>query len=381
MARQSEEITLMSPSPGTRRHLLVHRYGDPEARPKAYIQTALHADEWPGLLVLQKLIPMLDEADAEGGIRGQVVVVPFANPIGLSQRIGGHVPGRYDLDGSGNFNRNWPDLSAAAAERLAGTLTGDAAQDVAAVRAALRSAAADLPRRTSNQELRAVILGLSIDADFVLDVHCDSEALLHTYANVRHRDLLAALAAELGSPVNLLELEAGGGAFDESNALPWWKIPEHLEEPVALPPACFGVTVELRGQSDVLETYADADAKALFRFLQRQGIVAGDPGPLPDLPNPPSPLDAMDLVATPRAGILGYHKEVGDMIRTGEVIATLYDPEALDPVAARLDLKAGTDGILLSRFRDKLAVAGDRIAKIAGSESLSYRKAGALLED
>lgn len=381
MARQSEEIALMSPSPGTRRHLLVHRYGDPEARPKAYIHTALHADEWPGLLVLQKLIPLLDAADAEDGIRGQVTLVPFANPIGLSQRIGGHVSGRYDFDGSGNFNRGWPDLSAAAAERLAGTLTGDAAQDVVAVRAALRSAAADLPRRTANQELRAVILGLSIDADFVLDVHCDSEALVHTYANVRHRDLLAVLGAELDSPVNLLELEAGGGAFDEANAMPWWKIPEHLEEPVALPPACFGVTVELRGQSDVLEAHAEADAAALFRFLQRQGIVAGDPGQLAALGSPPSPLDAVDLVVAPRAGILGYHKDVGDWVKAGEVIASLYDPDARDPVAARLDLSAGTDGILLSRFRDKLAVAGDRIAKIAGTESLSYRKAGALLED
>ena len=371
----------MSPSPGTRRHLLVHRYGDPDARPKAYIHTALHADEWPGLLVLQKLIPLLDDADAQDAIRGQITLVPFANPIGLAQRIGGHLPGRYDFDGSGNFNRDWPDLSAAAAERLAGTLTGDAAQDVAAVRAALRSAAADLPRRTSNQELRAILLELSIDADFVLDVHCDSEALVHTYANVRHRDLLAALGAELGSPVNLLELEAGGGAFDEANALPWWKIQDYLEETVALPPACFGVTVELRGQSDVLETHAEADARALFRFLQRQGIVAGDPGPLPNLAHPPSPLDGVDLVTAPRAGVLGYHKEVGDTVRAGEVIATLYDPEALDPVAARLDLAAGTDGIILSRFRDKLAVPGDRIAKIAGSESLSYRKAGALLED
>ena len=381
MARQTEKIPLMSPAPGPARAGLVPRYGDRDSWPKAYIHTALHADEWPGLLMLQKLIPMLDRADQAGDIQGHIVLVPYANPIGLAQRIGGHVPGRYDLDGSGNFNRDWPDLSATVAEKLSGSLSGDAVQDVATVRSALRAAAAELPRRTANQELRAILMGLSIDADIVLDIHCDSEALSHTYANARHKELVSTLGADLNAPVNLLELDAGGGAFDEANSKPWWRIPFLLDGQSALPPACFGVTVELRGQSDVLEHLAEEDAAAIFRFLQRQAIIAGDPGPLPALANPPYSLDAVDLVTAPKAGILGYHKDVGDWVKTGEIIATLYDPAADDPYATRLDLKAGTDGLMFSRFRDKLTEPGDRIAKIAGTESLAYRQAGSLLED
>ena len=381
MTRNTEEIRLIAPSPGVERKLVIHRYGEPDAGPKAYLQTALHADEWPGMLVFQKLIGMLDAISRDGGILGQIVVVPYANPIGLAQRLGGQVSGRYDFDGSGNFNRQWPDLSKAAACRLEGRLTGNAADNIAAVRAALRAAAADLPRRTANQELRAVLMGLSVDADFVLDVHCDSESLVHTYSNVRHRDLLAVLGAELGSPVNLLELDAGGGAFDEANAKPWWGIGEHLQQPVALPPACFGVTVELRGQSDVLEPFAEQDAAALVRFLQRQGVLAGDPGPLPQLSDPPSPLAAVDLVTAPRAGILGYHRDIGETVKAGDVIATLYDPAAIDPAAGSIDLRAGTDGLLFTRFRDKLVQPGDSIAKIAGTTDLDYRKAGSLLED
>ncbi len=44
----SERLTLMSPSPGTRRELLIHRFGTAGSGPKVYIQAGLHADEWPG---------------------------------------------------------------------------------------------------------------------------------------------------------------------------------------------------------------------------------------------------------------------------------------------------------------------------------------------
>ena len=105
MTRVSEQITLTSPGPGTRRSLKVHRYGSAGARPKAYLHAALHADEWPGLLTLNHLIGMLDEADADGRIAGEVVLLPFANPIGMAQRFNGYFAGRHAFDGSGRAGR------------------------------------------------------------------------------------------------------------------------------------------------------------------------------------------------------------------------------------------------------------------------------------
>ena len=60
MTRQTRRLPLMSSAPGGSRHLLLHSYGLPEARPKAYIQAALHADEIPGLLVQHHLLRRLD---------------------------------------------------------------------------------------------------------------------------------------------------------------------------------------------------------------------------------------------------------------------------------------------------------------------------------
>ncbi|MDJ0684958.1 MAG: M14 family metallopeptidase [Alphaproteobacteria bacterium] len=381
MPRQTETIPLLSPAPGTDRRLVVHRYGDPTARPRAYLHTALHADEWPGLLVLQKLIGLLDQADGRGEINGSIILVPYANPIGLAQRLGGHLAGRYAFDGSGNFNRDWPDLAEAASARLTEPLPTDPAQAVAMVRAALKSAVAEMPRRTPVQELRAILLGLSIDADLVLDLHCDSEALFHTYANFRHEAEATQLGAEFEAPVTLLEDDAGGGAFDAANAQPWWTIRNHREDAAHLPPACFGVTVELRGSADVDEAYAEHDAAALFRFLQRRTVIAGDPGPAPDLPRPPSRLEAVGLLRAPHAGVAAYRKRLGDWVDAGETVAMLHDPAARDPKSGATPIVATTSGLLFSRLNAKFVEPGESIGKIAGSEPLTDRIQGALLED
>ena len=42
-------------SPGTERSLVVLGFGAEDARPKAYFQASLHADEIPAMLVLNQL--------------------------------------------------------------------------------------------------------------------------------------------------------------------------------------------------------------------------------------------------------------------------------------------------------------------------------------
>ena len=91
-----ERIPIPSSSAGTERFLAVHRWTP--SKPSTnhggslYIQAALHADETPGILVAQQLISLLDAADARGEIAREIIIVPFANPIGLSQNIlGSHI--------------------------------------------------------------------------------------------------------------------------------------------------------------------------------------------------------------------------------------------------------------------------------------------------
>jgi len=376
-----ERIRLPASAPGNERHLLVHRFGRPGARPKAYVQASLHADEIPALLVAHHLRARLDACARDGALTGEVVVVPYANPIGLDQALHGHTHGRYAFDGTGNFNRGFPDVTEAARERLTGSLGGDPQANVEAVRAALLEAARALARERETDALKATLLELALDADLVFDLHCAGESLVHVYASYRHRELGVELGAELGARAILLEDRPGGATFQETVAEPWWRLAETLETGTPLPRACFATTVELRGQADVEDVLAGEDAAAIVRFLMRCGVVAGDPGPLAPPQCEPTPLEGADELRAPATGVLVYRRALGEPVARGELIAEVVDPAAEDPSRARTPVVSRASGLLLDRRADRLVRRGERIGTVAGREPLAHRRPGALLED
>jgi len=188
------------------------------------------------------------------------------------------------------------------------------------------------------------------------------------------------LGADLGAEVVLLEEEPGGQPFDEANAGLWWKLRQRLGAGApAFPDACFSATVELRGQGDIEDNMGRADAGGLFRFLQRRGVIAGDPGPAKALCRP-TPLEATDVLPAPHAGLVVYRKALGDRVAKGETVAELIDLMADVPAKARTAIVSRADGLLFSRLLFKLVRPGDTVAKVAGAEKLAHRMTGNLLE-
>lgn len=380
MTRTTEHIPLGADRPGTQRTLLVHRYGEADARPKAYLQAALHADETPALLVAHHLVRLLDEADARGEIAGQILVVPYANPIGLDQIVNRRLSGRFELAGGGNFNRGWPDLFESLCERVAAELGDDAAANVATVRRAINELLAGLSATSQLERLRLGLARLAADADLVLDLHCDDDALMHLYLLAAHWPEGRVLAAELGCRAVLLADESGGGSFDESFATLWTRLAARFPER-PIPAACLAGTVELRGQADVSDAFAEGDAKALFRALQHHGLIAGEPGPPPEPLCDATRLEACDVVKAPAAGVLSYAVELGQRVRAGDTLAWLIDPAADDPARGRQAIAARSDGLVLNLRRHKYVVAGFPLATVAGTTPLPWRSAGQLLSE
>ena len=367
-------------SPGTERSLGVVRFGAEGARPKVYFQASLHADELPAMLVSNHLVQRLTGACAEGAMRGEVVVVPVANPIGLAQFVQGRSLGRFALAGSGNFNRGFPDLLEALDGELGQRLGSDPEANVRAVRAAMDRALASLSPADDVACLRHALLGLAFDADIALDLHCDSEALLHLYLGTPLWPDAADLSAQIGSRATLLATVSGGHPFDEAVGGPWWALAQRYPEH-PIPPACLSGTVEYRGQDDVGEDLAAADADNLIRFLQRRGVVAGDPGPLPAALCQATPLDGVDMIRSPLAGVIAYAREPGDAVSAGDVVAVVVDPLNPDFAGARTELRSQCDGVIFARAKDRLARPGKVVCKVAGAQSLPGRRAGALLTD
>ena len=379
MPTSTTRLSLPSPAPGTERTLLVHRFGQPGARPKAYIQAALHADEIPGLLVAQHLLLGLEQAQAEGRILGEVVVVPVANPIGLAQHLNGRLLGRFDWGSAVNFNRAFPDLTGAVLERVRGRLGADPAGNVARIREAMALALAEQPAQDETGTLKRTLLGLALDADLVLDLHCAGEALQHLYGARRQREDVADLGAELAAVVVLLDDGTGGTPFDDACNSPWWKLAEALAGEGPVPSACFAATVELRGQADVSDALAAPDAAALLRFLQRRGVLQGDPGPAPAPRCEPTPLEGLEWLTAPVAGVVVFHRELGERVQAGDLVAELVAPLGEPLGASRTPVHCTTSGLLFGRMIGRLARPGQRIAKVAGAEPLANR--GKLLAD
>jgi len=378
MARQTERIPLLSPGPGVTQHLTLHRYGTRGARPKAYVQASIHADETPAMMAVHHLLARLEDADRAGRIQGEILVVPYANPIGLSQWVNETQLGRYELRGGGNFNRNWPDLTDPLAERVKDKLSADAAANVAAIRAAIGEVLGAMQPRKELDELRLVIARLSLDADVVRDLHCDDESLMHLFLIPQHWPEGEPLARLLGCHAVLLEEDSGGGSFDEFNSTLWTRLAKRFPDH-PIPPVCFSGTVEFRGQGDVSDAFGAADGEALFRFLQRRGVIAGEDAPLPELLCAATYLNATQTLKAPAFGILAYKVELGDRVTKGQTIAEIVDPAA-PPGTPRVACLAETDGLILSRRHHKFVGIGQGITKVVGTTALPNR-VGYLLED
>lgn len=367
----TQTLELLSGSPGIRQSLQVLRFGTPGARPKVYIQSALHADEVPAILVAHQLVQLLSQAEALGRIAGEVVLVPFANPIGLGQHLFGQHQGRFDMRDGGNFNRGYAELAAKVLDRVRPSLTQDMANNTGCIRKALVQAVGELTAVTPTQDLKTKLLSLAVDADVVLDLHCDTDAVMHVYALTPQAAIAEELGAALGARAVLLATESGDSPFDEACTRPWFELQKLLPEfPVDL--ACFGATVELRGEADTSHILAEQDAQGLCAFLARRGVLTGG-ADTPRVPQcTPTPLSGSEPITAPHAGVVVFHRNPGERVVAGDVIADVVD--ALTGNVTQLRCKS--DGLLYARCGSRWAVPGKRLAKIAGT---SLARTGKLL--
>ena len=359
---------LLSPSLGVHKTLTSFHFGQSGHGPKFYIQASLHAEELPGMLVAHHLRAMLQAAEAAGTIRGEIILVPVANPIGLAQRVDHKAMGRFELDTSENFNRHYPDLAQAITPMVREQLGGDGVANVTLVRQAIGGYLRDWQPRTELQSLRRILLTLSHDADRMLDLHCDCEAVMHFYTEEACWPALEPLARLLGSEAILLAKNSGGGPIDECLSGVWWQLANSLTasgSSVPLPQGCCTTTIELRGEGDVGHAWARADAKALFAYLQIEGAIACENAPdVPALKCQPTPLAGSQTLKVGAAGIIVFAAQVGERLEVGDLVAEIIDPLA----HTTQRVTAGVAGVFYARVRERYAQAGAELGKIAGAK-------------
>jgi len=372
--------TIKGDAPGLQTELNYFRIGPKNASQKVFMQAALHADEQPGIMVLHHLLPMLKQADSNGLLNAQFVIFPMVNPLGMSDLGFGQHQGRFNRVTGVNFNRQWPDLFQVVNEQVTDKLTDDPDENIHIVRIEIKSWLKKATPITAIQQQQHIVIQEAFDADFVLDLHCDNDALAHIFSVPQSSDIMQSLSDWMGAAAMLMAEESGGNSFDEVWSTLWLKLADaYPDKPIPL--ACHSATLEYRGRFDVFDSINLDDAERLYGFLQTQNLIQGEP----IRPQPPTSAKSTDLAATEfakagDAGLLAYKVELGDMVKKGDVLADLIALNGEGAFSKRTPILAGTDGMVLSRKVHKYVRPGSTIAKIVGTEKLASRS-GTLLED
>jgi len=349
------EIILPGDTPGIEWRLPVIRFqgSDPKA-PKVYLQAALHAGELPGTALLHFLCERLRKADADGAIRGDITIVPHANPIGAAQSHFGDMQGRFDLGSRTNFNRDFPLISVRDRDTLLD----------------------DLGHYPAVEQLKRQLLHMALGADLVLDLHCDDESLQYAYIDDAFWPEAADLAAALDMAAVFLS-DGQSSAFEEAVGHAWKHAVEG-ERKTHLP-SHLAVTLELRGTRDVYPEMATADADGLWNFLISRGIVSGDAREVGDFKGDALPLDNIEMIRAPQSGAVLFHKTLGDRVLEGDLLATILTHPGMENGA--IEVRAPQAGLIVTRVSTRFARRRADLMKILCSEKTRANRKPGTLED
>ncbi|MEM7563694.1 MAG: succinylglutamate desuccinylase/aspartoacylase family protein, partial [Pseudomonadota bacterium] len=267
MSFEQHCIRLDGDSPGQFTELNYYRIGPESASRKVYLQAAIHADEQPGILVLHHLLSLLRSADEAGLLQAVFVVFPMVNPLGMANIEFLQHQGRYNPGTGVNFNRQWPDLSAAIDERVCSRLGDDAERNKILVRTALRDWVEQMSTVTAVDQWRKALYREACDADYVFDLHCDDDSLLHIFSVPQMAQEITSLANWTGAVATMLAEDSGGGSFDEVWPAIWLQLArENPDKSIPLP--VLSCTLEYRGQMDTYDHINQDDAARLYAYFQ-----------------------------------------------------------------------------------------------------------------
>ncbi|KAB8307366.1 succinylglutamate desuccinylase/aspartoacylase family protein [Erwinia endophytica] len=362
---QQRHHPLLSASLGTQREIISYHFGENCPR-QVYIQAALHGDELPGVAVAWYLKQKFSELEAAGHLLAQVTLVPVANPLALGQHWHGSHLGRFDVHSGQDFNRRFPALGPSLVTQLSSVLTQDITQNRQLIRDAIQHYFDAHQPVTELESQRHTLMRMACQADLMIDMHCDWEAIPHLYTTPQAWPDIEPLARYLGSAVQLVAEVSGGEPFDEACCEPWQHLQRTLGDRFPLPQGLKPVTLELRGVRDVSHSQAQQDAEAIINALIRGGYIAGTAAELPPLIHPAMPLAACEYIATPHSGVILHRRDIGEWIKPGEVVADILDPltDQLTP------LQAEHGGLLYARHWMRFATTGMLVTRLAGTDAI-----------
>ncbi|HEY9804672.1 MAG TPA: succinylglutamate desuccinylase/aspartoacylase family protein [Leptolyngbyaceae cyanobacterium] len=288
MFPQIETIFLRQMASGDRLHLQVYKFIGAQPGKKVYIQSNLHGAEIVGNAVIYQLIEYLVSLN-EIDLIGEIWLVPVCNPMGTNERAQHFSPGRYCPYESKDWNRIFWDYEKEADDLLSfAKLQLDLGleeirqnylhliKEKFAENLTLINSAASVPY---TERFRYQLQSLSLEADYLIDIHSSNNQGLDYVYYFRHReDSAKYFLLDFGILLNKYD----GDAFDEAFIKPWLALEDCFQQ--LGKEMKFDIeawTLELGAGMQMNPDSVVKGIQGIKNYLAEKGILQTDGLPLP----------------------------------------------------------------------------------------------------
>ncbi|MCP4472973.1 MAG: succinylglutamate desuccinylase/aspartoacylase family protein [Gammaproteobacteria bacterium] len=304
-----------------------HFRGSEAGAPSLYLQAAIHGAETQGYWVALKLI----EFFSRQAPKGDVTIVPLANPYGVNNKMVETTCGRFDPITGANWNRNYADLAPMLA--VDDFVKQYAEHDFAALIPLFKKRLLEETESLRQQpqayakKLNLQLQQLACQADIVLDLHCDTQSQPHVYSAI----YAEASAVKLNFPYVVTISPQFAGALDEAIFCPWWQLTRafnafHGEQSMDRPPIEV-FTVELGHQEMIDQRAAEYHVAALLSYFNHTGVCEAKT--LESRSVTTATLDNFVTLYAPTGGLIVEVAPLGKPVASNEALMKISNPQTL----------------------------------------------------
>ncbi|MEC8624405.1 MAG: succinylglutamate desuccinylase/aspartoacylase family protein [Bdellovibrionota bacterium] len=359
---QKKLIPIRTLANGDQQNIEVLTIKGQEGGLKVHIQASVHGAEIQGNAVIYELLKILRERD----FKGEFVLIPCANPIGINTKSGTTTQGRFNPITGDNWNRNYVDLSGLPLEETnfdVQNFVDDMIKkgfDLDLIKdhfKTLIKKAYDfywenfLKRKgpSDNKFLNITLQKLATQADIVLDLHTGPKATRYLYAG----EFEKASAKHFLTPFSLIIPNKFAGAMDEATFMPWLTLEKEFQKRGQSHSFGFeSYTLELGSEETINEQEAKKDAARIVNYLNFKGLSLSDP-PAPETPTQHyCLLKDYKTIYSPKAGLVEFLKGPGEGFQKGDVLASFLNLRGIDSLEkieeAKTSLVAKEDGFVIT---------------------------------
>ena len=349
-------IPLVQMASGDRLSLQLYKFVGAQPGKKVYLQANLHGAEIVGNAVIHQLIEFLMTVN-DTQLAGEIWLVPVCNPLGTNQRTHYFSTGRFNVYDGKDWNRIFwdyekegDDLAAFAESQL--TFDPDVVRKNYLIR--IKQSFDKLVEKihspsgvSFSERFRYKLQSLSLDADYLIDLHSTSNQGLDYLYYFRHREPSAKyFLLEQG----ILLDDYDGDAFDEAFIKPWLALEDSFKQlgrEIRFDVEAW--TLELGSGMQMNPDSVEKGVRGVKNYLIQKGILA-----IPEFATADTACHEMTFTSTsqitkyyaPAGGMIQSRVQLGTTVKAGERLYQILSFNKAGDLPTLIDICAEQAGLV-----------------------------------